>query len=344
MGGHEIRILALAAAVAWPAAARAADQAAPGAASLAPEVTIALKDGGSLVGAVVAEDEASLTLRTRSGAELKVPREAIASTGTKPAADNVAPARSPAGDPNESRLMFAPTGRPLGRGNGYFSDHYVLFPGFAYGLTDNLSVGAGISAVPAVGLSEQVFFVSASSAFKLGDKTALALGGFFAGAGAEDVADFGAAALFGVLTLGRPERSLSMGVAAIALREEEYRYDARGQYVSTERPWRFRDAPVLMLGGSLRLGRNLSLISESWLILGSDFDLSEQPFGFALRFYGGRLSADVGVVLVKEVLEEGFPVPWLSFSYHFGPARRAASRNGNAATPGWARAATRRER
>jgi hypothetical protein len=344
MGGNEVRILALAAAVACPATARAADQAAPGAASLAPKVTIALKDGGSLVGTVVAEDAASLTLRTRSGAELKVPREAIASTGTPPAADAVAPARSPAGDPNESRLMFAPTGRPLGRGNGYFSDHYVLFPGFAYGLTDNLSVGAGISAVPAVGLSEQVFFVSASSAWTLGDKASLALGGFFAGAGAEDVADFGAAALFGVATFGRPERSLSMGVAAIALREEEYRYDARGQYVSTQRSWRFRDAPVLMLGGSLRLGRNLSLISESWLFLGSDFDLAQQPFGFALRFYGGRLSADVGVVLVKEVLEEGFPVPWLSFSYHFGPARKPASRDGHAATPAWAREATRRER
>lgn len=337
MGSHALKVLALAAAVAWPAAARAADQPAP-------EVTIALKDGGSLVGTVIAEDAASLTLRTRSGAELKVPREAIASSGAPPAADAVAPARSPVGDPNESRLMFAPTGRPLGKGNGYFSDHYVLFPGFAYGLTDNLSVGAGFSTVPAVGLSEQVFYVSASSAFKLGDGAALALGGFFAGAGAEDVADFGASALFGVATFGRPERSLSIGVAAIALREEEYRYDARGEYVSTERPWRFRDAPVLMLGGSLRLGRNLSLISESWLILGSDFDLSEQPFGFALRFYGGRLSADVGVVLVKEVLEEGFPVPWLSFSYHFGPARRAASRKGNAATPAWARAATRRER
>jgi uncharacterized membrane protein len=66
--------------------------------------------------------------------------------------------------------MFAPTGRPLGKGNGYFSDHYVLFPGFAYGLTKNLSVAGGVSVIPAIGISDQVFYVSASSAWKLGEK------------------------------------------------------------------------------------------------------------------------------------------------------------------------------
>lgn len=45
--------------------------------------------------------------------------------------------------------------------------------------------------------------------------------------------------------------------------------------------------------------------------------LSDQPFGVALRFFGDRISADVGMIFVGEVIEEGFPVPWLSFSYHF---------------------------
>ena len=37
-----------------------------------------------------------------------------------------------------------------------------------------------------------------------------------------------------------------------------------------------------MVGGSLRVARSLSLISESWLFLGKDFELSQQPFGVAL--------------------------------------------------------------
>jgi hypothetical protein len=302
-----------------------------------PVVTITLKDGGTLVGTVVQEDETSVTLRTASGAELKLPREAI---GSREARDpkRGAAASSPLSDPNESRLMFAPTGRPLGKGNGYFSDHYVLFPGFAYGLTKNLSVAGGVSVIPALGISEQVFYVSASSAWKLGDKASFALGGLYAGGPDEDIR--GGAALFGITTFGHSDRSLSLGVGWLAAREEEYEYRRGGEFV-TRSEWRFRDAPVVMIGGSLRVARNLSLVSESWLFLGKDFDPSQQPFGLSLRFFSGRISADVGVVLVAEILDEGFPVPWLSFSYHFGPSRKASSRSGSA-TPAWtARTASR---
>jgi hypothetical protein len=327
MGPRALGLCVLVAALAAPGFA-ATDGAAP------ERVTITLKDGGTLVGTVVAEDENAVTLRTGSGVELELPKQAIASRSATPTTSEPA-APAPLTDPNESRLMFAPTGRPLGKGNGYFSDHYVLFPGFAYGLTNNLSLSGGVSAIPAIGLSEQVFYVSASSAWKLGDKAALAIGGFYAGQEAE----LGVASFFGVSTFGTPDRSLSVGLAAMAVREEEYLEGRYGEYIGSRTYWRFRDAPVVMVGGSLRLARHVSLISESWLFLGEDFQLSEQPFGFALRFFNGRLSADVGVVLVKEVLDEGFPVPWLSFSYHFGPSRRATSRTSGPATPAWARAA-----
>ena len=328
MGTRALGLWVLAASLAAPAFG-STDETAPGL------IRIALKDGGTLVGRIVAEDETSVTLRTASGVELKLPREAIASREAW-AATSEAPSPARLTDPNESRLMFAPTGRPLGKGNGYFSDHYVLFPGFAYGLTRNLTLSGGVSTIPAVGLSEQVFYVSASSGWKLGDNAAVAVGGFLAGA-----QDFGAAALFGVSTFGPSDRSLSVGVAAIAERNEEYVTDSNGEFLSSHGTWRFRDAPVVMIGGSLRLARSLSLISESWLFLGKDFELSQQPFGLALRFFSGRISADVGVVLIADVLDEGFPVPWLSFSYHFGPSRNATAGNGNPVTPAWARASAR---
>jgi hypothetical protein len=336
MGKGALGLCLLAALLASPGMAPA-EEVPPGA------ITITLRDGSTLVGTILAEDETSVTLRTGSGVELKLPKQAIASREATPAPRQT-PSPATFTDPNESRLMFAPTGRPLGKGNGYFSDHYVLFPGFAYGLTRNISVAGGISTVPGVGISEQILYVSASSAWTLGDKAAVAVGGFFAGAQASDFADFGAGALFGVATFGPSDRSLSVGLAAIATREGEDRWSPQGDYLGTDWHWRFRDAPVVMVGGSLRLARSVSLISESWLFLGSDFDLSQQPFGFALRFFGGRLSADVGVVLVADVLDEGFPVPWLSFSYHFGPSRRATDRSGGPATPGWAQASARRGR
>jgi hypothetical protein len=57
------------------------------------------------------------------------------------------------------------------------------------------------------------------------------------------------------------------------------------------------------------------------LILNKDFKLSEQPFALGLRFLGDRLTADVGLVFIGEVIEEGLPVPWLSVTYHFGKGK-----------------------
>ena len=55
-----------------------------------------------------------------------------------------------------------------------------------------------------------------------------------------------------------------------------------------------------MLGGNIRLSNNIALVSENWFITGGDFSLGEQPFALALRFFGDRLAADVGAILVGE--------------------------------------------
>ena len=46
-------------------------------------------------------------------------------------------------NPNITRLFFAPTARMLKQGEGYFSDYYLFFPGFAYGITDRFTLGGG---------------------------------------------------------------------------------------------------------------------------------------------------------------------------------------------------------
>jgi hypothetical protein len=276
-------------------------------------VTIVLTDGSRLLGTIAAEDTASITIRTAAGLELRLSRDTIASVerGKRPEAPTAEAPR----DPNDTRLMFAPTGRPLGAGNGYVSNHYVLFPGFAYGLTRNLSLGGGVSTIPGIGLGEQLFYVTGQAAFRPSEKTAFSIGGLYTRGGDGD--DVEAAVAYGVTTLGRPDRSLTLGFALASTPEEEPQFDTSGRYLGNEKHW--RSEPILMVGGEARVGRRLALVSENWLFL--DRPLSEQAFGMALRFFSNRISVDAGFVFVPEILDEGLPIPWLSFSYHFGRSR-----------------------
>lgn len=71
--------------------------------------------------------------------------------------------------PGGTRLLLAPTGRPLAPGTGYISDHYVFLPAVAYGVTDQVSVLAGVSWLPALGWSEQLKYVTPRLAFRPSD-------------------------------------------------------------------------------------------------------------------------------------------------------------------------------
>jgi len=272
-------------------------------------LTVSLKDGTTLVGRIAGEDATHLTVLTLEGLTIRVPRSSIVSMrDAAPPAD----AQFTRSDPNYSRLMFAPTARPLRKGDGYFSDHYVAFPGVAFGITDHFSLSGGVSIVPGIGLAEQVFYVAPKIGFAVSDKLALGAGAAYAGGAGEGN---GVGVAFALATLGRPDRSLTAGIGFAGSREKEYDF---GTYTSRD-VWKWRDKPILMLGGSVQLSNSVALVSENWLLLGEK--LSDQPFAVALRFFGDRISADVGMIFVGEVIEEGFPVPWLSFSYHFGRSK-----------------------
>jgi hypothetical protein len=234
----------------------------------------------------------------------------LAAAQTQPAPPGTPPGTDRLGvDPNYSRLLFAPTGRPLKKGDGYFSDYELVFPGVAVGLTDNLSIAGGVSLIPGVGLDEQVLYVSPKLGWELSDRAAVSIGGLYAAVPADDDVDDIAVA-FAVGTFGRRQKSFSVGLG----------------FGDTDLPDGFNPTPILMIGGAVTLSGHVALVSENWLALRDDFDLAEQPFGLGVRFFGDRLSADVGLVLVPEYVGEGGFLPWASISYHFGPSGAAGAR------------------
>jgi hypothetical protein len=214
--------------------------------------------------------------------------------------------------------MLTETARPLGKGNGAVAAHYFLAAPLwtaSYGLTDHLNVTAGMTAFP--DSDAQVGFASAKAAFTLAPQRRLGVGLFYAGGMGEGD---GVAVLYAVTTFGPPERSLSAGLALAAVREYQAVFTPDGNYVRSDRRFDLVSRPLVFLGGTVGIGRRAAIVAEGWLAAADD-DVG-LPIGVAVRFFGRRVSLDLGVVTEPNLLAEGLPaLPWVSLTFHFGPGR-----------------------
>ena len=261
-------------------------------------LSISLKDGTKLMGEIVQKNDTTITIVTLGGLEVKVPKSSIISI--RPVRGLIVEGTFHRFDPNYSRLMFAPTGRPLRQGEGYFSDYYVFFPGISYGFTNQISIMAGFSVIPGLGLTEQLKYVAPRIGIQTSDEFAVSVGALYV-----SVEDVAAGIAFAVGSIGQQDKSFTAGIGLGYTKEEGEEF-------------KFAEHPIIMLGGNIRLSNSIALVSENWFITGKDFDISEQPLCIAIRFFGDRLAADVGAIIIGEILKEGFPIPWLSFVYNFG--------------------------
>ena len=61
-------------------------------------------------------------------------------------------------DPNYSRLIVMATGKPLRKGAGFASDTWLFFPSVSYGVTNNITMMAGMSIFPFISIREQLYY------------------------------------------------------------------------------------------------------------------------------------------------------------------------------------------
>ncbi len=253
-------------------------------------MAITLTDRTQVQGTIIRQDKTHITIATSSGLEVKVPRNSIVSTRNIKSS-NGALTRS---DPNYSRLMFTPTGRPLRSGQGYWSNYYISFPGITYGLTNQISITAGLSVFPGVGLGDQLLSLAPKIALYQNDDFALSAGTLYMSL----IDEIGG-------TKGSPDKSFTAGLGFGYINEQDEPVD-------------FAMHLVILLGSNIRLTDSLALVSENWFITGENLGLGEQSLGIALRFFGKDLAVDIGVIIIGQVLKEGFPIPWVFAVYHFG--------------------------
>ncbi|MBU0712833.1 hypothetical protein KKC74_05810 [bacterium] len=266
-------------------------------------ISLELSDGSILRGTIVSEDADTVTFITSAGIKITMPKSTIATRSVT--RGRMVEGRFHRFDPNYTRLLFAPTGRPLRKGEGYFTDYYVFFPGVAYGLTDHISIMAGISVLPGVGLGEQMLFVAPRYGTEISEMFALSGGFLYMNFGGE----FSTGLAFATGTYGTQEKCFTAGIGL------GYTYNEND---AGNKEFEFAKHPIFVWGGNIRLSNSISFVSENWIITGENFDMGFQPFSIALRFFGEHIAVDAGAIIMLEILEEGFPIPWLSFVYNFG--------------------------
>jgi len=250
-------------------------------------VAITTIDGSTFVGRVVAVRADAVDLQTSAG------KVTIAFATMKPVSTIGTPGHEDwFENPNQTRLFFAPTGQMLKKGEGYFSDYEVLFPGVAYGVTDNISIGGGISLIPA-GIDNQLFYVTPKVGVSLSPKLHVALGAIAAFVPGENNGNVGA--IYGVGTAGDGDASVTGGVA----------FGFVGRDVNSEF--------AVLIGGEKRLSRRIGFVTENYFVPSS---LGTPIVSGGVRFMSEKLTVDLA--LFNAPSDPIFPgIPWVSFIYKF---------------------------
>jgi hypothetical protein len=250
-----------------------------------------LKDGSEIVGTIVTEDSTLVNFQSVSKIRMSVPRNQIKAIA--PLAGNIVDGEFRRSDPNYTRLFFAPTGRALKNGQGYFSAYEIFFPFIAVGVGDIVTLAGGMSLIPAA--SSQIFYLAPKI-------TPLHLQNFDLSAGVLYInalgSDFsGGGIVYAVGTYGSSDHALTVGLG----------WGFAGGEIANK--------PILLLGGEIRLTNSIKLISENWIPPGTDFVV----YSFGFRFFGESVAADLGFIRPSKMDSSGFPfIPWLGFAYNFG--------------------------
>jgi hypothetical protein len=203
-------------------------------------------------------------------------------------------------DPNRTRLFFAPTGRMLAKGEGYFSDTYLLLITVAGGVTSNFTMGGGMSLIPSTNPQNNVFYLTPKIGLVDRPDFALAAGALvgFAGFDGIESRDRSFGILYGTSTFGSADHHLDIGAG----------WGYAGGSVSGN--------PAIMVGGATRVSRRVSLLTENYFVP----SVSENAvISYGLRFFGEKLSVDLAFAnAVGPNTTFLFPgVPYVAFAVKF---------------------------
>jgi hypothetical protein len=211
------------------------------------------RDGTTIIGTFVKDEAGNIYISELDGKETYIPRVMVAQIHEL-TDDNFKNGEYWFPNLHDSRYFFSPSAFGLEQGEGYFGHSYWVMWQAQYGITDELSIGAGITLLGVPGT------VNAKYSFSIKEDLNAALGWFWVG----DLFGFSGGDMgslinmpYAVITKGSKENNITLGAA----------YNLATPFDD----WRDTEVEpskrlVLNLGGTFRMGRRFAFVFEAWLL------------------------------------------------------------------------------
>lgn len=270
---------------------------------------IALKDGSKISGKILSKTEYETIVQTKNLGNLKINNEKIKSIN--PIDGTIAKTgKVMFKNPTAGLYYLSPTAIPLKKGDGYYHNYYGIGNEFCYAMTNNVTVGGGLTGPLGVYLTAKVS-TSVNQYAHVG-------GGVFLGNSIFPIvrnSNFGVGLGFCSFTVGNIDHNLTATVCY--------------GFVNSQNSTDLMKQPLMQFSGTVRVSKKLSIVSENWLVSvnGDPFsrgykqDSHYEPFiSYGCRILNKRGSFDIGFLNTPALWENNFLVgmPYIGFLVRFG--------------------------
>jgi hypothetical protein len=258
---------------------------------------VKMNDDNEFVGSIVSQNAEVVVLKTASLGEITIQKKNIRSINPLEKGQVVG-GQYWFENPHTTRYFFGANAYNLRRGEGYYQNTWIFLNQVSYGVTNNITIGAGIIPLFIFAGASTPVWITPKVAFPIvKDKVNAGAGAFLGTVIGEEDSGFGL--VYGSATFGPRDRNISFGIG----------------YGFVDGEW--GDTPAISVSGMVRTGKKFAFMMENYFV-----DTGDETAAISLlggRFIGKRIAVDAALALPISEFDEGFvAIPWLGINVPFG--------------------------
>ena len=279
---------------------------------------ITTKDGNTISGTLHEKNEKQISITTKNFGTVAVQRDSIKQLQVLP------PTSYKNGkfffpNPNATRYFLSPSAIPLKKGEGYFQNTYVLFNSINYGITDNISLGAGIDVItPFVkDIGGPFMLLTLKAGFKVAEKFHIAGTTIFIHAPYLGEADYKNESTFlmedASFTYGSADYNITLGAS----------YGLNGGELM--------NGPSFTLSAMARVTPRFSFVTENWMFPVTHYQYSYLTstdsvtgtsykgfVSYGMRFMSQKIAVDLAFINNGDIIQNiAIGIPYVDFVVKF---------------------------